>query len=148
MDAFRTAPAMDGAVLQSAIYGSINTLEPLIAADLVSFREERYLVDLAPKADWRGVRDAMLELGGSNIRAVEEQIERLRSDPAFRSFFGFMQLEMAFMVVILTAGLGLILYAATLERDVELAAVRARGATGWQTAGLLIGEAASIMLIG
>src|SRR2546427_6089182 len=55
---------------------------------------------------------------------------------------------MAFMVVILTAGLGIILYAATLERDVELAAIRARGASGWQTAGLLIGEATSIMLIG
>src|SRR2546427_4636309 len=55
---------------------------------------------------------------------------------------------MAFMVVILTAGLGVILYAATLERDVELAAIRARGASGWQTAGLLIGEATSIMLIG
>src|SRR3989441_6129114 len=55
---------------------------------------------------------------------------------------------MAFMVVILTAGLGVILYAATLERDMELAAIRARGASGWQTAGLLIGEAASIMLIG
>src|SRR5881397_1512651 len=55
---------------------------------------------------------------------------------------------MAFMVVILTAGLGVILYAATLERDVELAAIRARGASGWQTAGLLIGEASPIMLIG
>src|SRR2546427_2297838 len=55
---------------------------------------------------------------------------------------------MAFMLVILTAGLGVILYAATLERDVELAAIRARGASGWQTAGLLIGEATSIMLIG
>ena len=52
------------------------------------------------------------------------------------------------MVVMLTAGLGLIFYAATLERDVEFAAMRARGASGWQTAGLLIGEAASIMAIG
>src|SRR5256885_7451048 len=66
----------------------------------------------------------------------------------FRAFFGFMELEMAFMVVILTAGIGLILYAATLERKVELASIRARGASGWQTAGLLVGEASSIMLVG
>src|SRR5207244_3389012 len=32
--------------------------------------------------------------------------------------------------------------------QIRLAAIRARGASGWQTAGLLIGEAASIMLIG
>jgi len=55
---------------------------------------------------------------------------------------------MAFMVVILTAGLGLILFEATLEREVEFASIRARGASGWQTAGLLIGEASSIMLVG
>jgi hypothetical protein len=42
-----------------------------------------------------------------------------------------MELEMAFMVVILTAGIGLILYAASLEREVELASIRARGASGW-----------------
>jgi len=55
---------------------------------------------------------------------------------------------MAFMVVILTAGIGLILYAASLEREVELASIRARGASGWQTAGLLVGEGSSIMLVG
>ncbi|HYM91682.1 MAG TPA: FtsX-like permease family protein, partial [bacterium] len=65
----------------------------------------------------------------------------------FRAFFGFMELEIAFVVVILTAGLALILYAASLEREVELAAIRARGASGWQTAGLLVGEASSIMLV-
>src|SRR5207244_10195625 len=79
---------------------------------------------------------------------AEDEVEQLRSVPLFRAFFGFMELEMAFMVVILTAGLGLILYAATLEREVELASIRARGASGWQTAGLLIGEASSIMLVG
>jgi putative ABC transport system permease protein len=132
-----------------AVYGSVETVAPPIGSSgFGSFTDIRYLVDLTPGADWRSVRDGIVGLGGSRIQVVEEHLERLRSDPVFRAFFGFMQLEIAFMVVILTAGLGLILYAATLERDVELAAVRARGATGWQTAGLLIGEAASIMLIG
>jgi len=99
-------------------------------------------------ADWRAAKADIAALGASNVQVAAEQIEQLRSNPVFRAFFGFIELEMAFMVVILTAGLGVILYAATLERDVELAAIRARGASGWQTAGLLIGEATSIMLIG
>jgi putative ABC transport system permease protein len=138
-----------GSGVQNAMYGSIDTLRSFISSSRYgSVGQHRYLVDLSPGADWRTVRDEITGLGGSNIQVVEERLQSLRSDPVFRAFFGFMQLEMAFMVVILTAGLGLILYAATLERDVELAAVRARGASGWQTAGLLIGEAASIMLIG
>src|SRR5436853_7722119 len=40
------------------------------------------------------------------------------------------------------------LIAATLEREVEFASIRARGASGWQTAGVLVGEASSIMLVG
>src|SRR2546426_746211 len=99
-------------------------------------------------ADWRTAEEGIRSLGASGIRVAAEEVEQLRSVPLFRAFFGFMELEMAFMVVVLTAGLGLILYAATLERGVELASIRARGASGWQTAGLLVGEASSIMLVG
>ena len=144
-------PGYYGYGTPSAVYGSFVTLGPLVSppsSSSFSFGEERYLADLAPGADWRTVKDGILALGASGVQVAEEQIAQLRSNPVFRAFFGFIELEMAFMVVILTAGLGLILYAATLERDVELAAIRARGASGWQTAGLLIGEAASIMLIG
>src|SRR2546421_1581859 len=109
---------------------------------------ERYLVALRAGADWRTAKADITALGASSVSVAAEQIEQLRSNPVFRAFFGFIELEMAFMIVILTAGLGVILYAATLERDVELAAIPARGASGWQTAGLLIGGAASIMLIG
>jgi putative ABC transport system permease protein len=132
-----------------AVYASHDTLAPLV--DLGAAQDpdpERYLVGLRPDADWRTAEDKIRLLGASEIRVAEDEVEQLRSVPLIRAFFGFMELEMAFMVVILTAGLGLILYAASLEREVELAAIRARGASGWQTAGLLIGEASSIMIIG
>ncbi len=132
-----------------AIYGSYDTLGPLIdLARSQNIDPERYLVDLRAGADWRTAEEGIHSLGASGIRVAEEEVEQLRSVPLFRAFFGFMELEMAFMVVVLTAGLGLILYAATLEREVELASIRARGASGWQTAGLLVGEASSIMLVG
>jgi len=135
--------------IPTAIYGSLETLGPLIGTEPFSGTgSDRYLVDLRAGADWRTAEAGILDLGASGVRIADEQVEALRSNPVFRALFGFMELEMAFMVVILTAGLGLILYAATLERDVELAAIRARGASGWQTVGLLVGEASSIMLIG
>src|SRR3989449_896065 len=139
--------------LPNAIYGSAETFGPLLGSDntgspQIPRSEERYLVALRAGADWRTAKADITALGASSVSVAAEQIEQLRSNPVFRAFFGFIELEMAFMVVILTAGLGVILYAATLERDVELAAIRARGASGWQTAGLLIGEASSIMLIG
>ena len=144
-----------GFSMPSAIYGSAETFGPLLAAQpspsgppFPGYGGQRFLVALRPGADWRAAKADIIALGASSVSVAAEQIEQLRSNPVFRAFFGFIELEMAFMVVILTAGLGVILYAATLERDVELAAIRARGASGWQTAGLLIGEAASIMLIG
>ncbi len=135
----------------SAIYGSPDTMGPMLAAQPAQpfpSGGDRFLVALRPGTDWRAAKADILALGATDVQVTAEQIEQLRSNPVFRAFFGFIELEMAFMVVILTAGLGVILYAATLERDVELAAIRARGASGGQTAGLLIGEAASIMLIG
>src|SRR5213594_865394 len=132
-----------------AIYGSYDTLGPLIdLARSQNIDPQRYLIDLRAGADWRTAEEGIRSLGASGIRVAAEEVEHLRSVPLFRAFFGFMELEMAFMVVVLTAGLGLILYAATLEREVELASIRARGASGWQTAGLLVGEASSIMLVG
>jgi len=138
-----------GSGVPLAIYGSYDTLRPLIdLARSQNIDPQRYLVDLRAGADWRTAEEGIRSLGASGIRVAAEEVEQLRSVPLFRAFFGFMELEMAFMVVVLTAGLGLILYAATLERGVELASIRARGASGWQTAGLLVGEASSIMLVG
>lgn len=137
-----------GSGVPLAIYGSYDSLGPLIdLARSQNIDPVRYLVDLREGADWRAAKEGIRLLGASGIRVAEEEVGQLRSVPLFRAFFGFMELEIAFMVVILTAGLALILYAASLEREVELAAIRARGASGWQTAGLLVGEALSIMLV-
>ncbi|MFQ5838300.1 MAG: FtsX-like permease family protein [Thermoplasmata archaeon] len=138
--------------LPTALYASQGTLEPLLAffgEDLRRFEGGGgILVDLHPGADWQDAKAAVVALGASDVRVYEEELLRQQSDPFFRSVLGFISMEVAFIVAILTAGLGLILFAATLERDVEFAAIRARGASGWQAAGLLTGEAFSIMLIG
>src|SRR5436309_8675565 len=138
-----------GSGVPLAIYGSYDTLRPLIdLARSQNIDPQRYLVDLRAGADWRTAEEGIRSLGASGIRVAAEEVEQLRSVPLFRAFFGFMELEMAFMVVVLTAGLGLILYAATLESEVVLESIRARGGCGWQAAGLLVGEGSSLMLVG
>ena len=134
---------------EQAIYGSPQTFQTFLAAqDSDYYRSApRYLVDLAPGADWRAVKAAVLELTPF-VTATQEEIERFSADPFFLAIRGFVSIETAFIVVILTVGLGLVLYAASLERDVEFAGMIARGASGWQTATVLMGEAFVIMLVG
>jgi putative ABC transport system permease protein len=143
---FYTAPSM--------IYGSNRTLGALTAAastpggPVYFGGNDRYLVQLSPGANWTEVKTAILALGTSDVIAYQDYLNSTANGPFTASLLGFVKLEVAFIVVILTAGLGLIIYAASLERDVEFAGITARGSSGWQTAGLLVGEAFSIMVIG
>lgn len=136
----------------TVIYGSFATFAPFFAANNASnsytFDTERYFVDLAPGADWKTVKADVTGIGATSVVVYQEEIDRALSNPFTGSILGFMEMEIAFIVVILTVGLALIIYAASLERDVEFAGIIARGASGWQTAGILVGEAFSIMLIG
>ena len=108
----------------------------------------KYLVSFEPGADWTAVKAGVVALGATNVQVYQEQLAQLNSNPYQGSFLGFIRMEIAFLVVILTAGLGLIVYAASLERTVEFAGITARGSSGWQTAALLVGEAFTIMIIG
>ena len=136
----------------SAVYASNSTVKPILDAFAYGpgyyYGGDRYLVALAAGADWRVVKQSILGLRASSVDVYQEDLEQLNSNPLMGSFLGFVKMEIAFIVVILTAGLGLIIYAASLERDVEFAGIMARGASGWQAAALLMGEAFSILLVG
>ncbi|HYS99122.1 MAG TPA: FtsX-like permease family protein [Thermoplasmata archaeon] len=134
-----------------SIYAGLATMAPFLSvSQSPAYRPDpTYLVDLAAGADWRTVKAAVI--GDSNVYSVTvaaEQIEARTSNPFARALYQFVSTEIIFIGVILTAGVGLILYAASLERDVEFAAMIARGASGWKTAKLLVGEAFVIMLVG
>ncbi len=144
--------------LPRTIYGSVETFDrltnvvpctPLIQPPgPLEQGDVFFLVDLASDAPWRSVKAAVIGLGGTNVRAYEEERESFKANPLQTAFLGFIRIETAFAVVALTAGLGLILFAATMERDVEFAAMTARGASARQIAVILLGEALAIMLIG
>lgn len=134
------------------VYGSYATLGKLVDAQEVSglgyFGEDRFLAALQPNADWRGVKAGILALGSTEVEVYQELLPQLGDVASLSPFLGFIRMEIAFIVVLLTAGLALIIYAASLERTVEFAGIIARGSSGSQTAGLLVGEAFSIILIG
>lgn len=133
------------------VYGSFTTLGKLVDAQYGGgpvYGGDRFLVSLKPGVDWKTVKADVLALGTTDVQVYEEQLAQINNNAFLGSFLGFIRMEIAFIVVILTAGLALIIYAASLERTVEFAGITARGSSGWQTAGLLIGEAFSIMLIG
>ncbi len=134
------------------VYGSYATLGTLIAAQESEgpgyFNPDRFLAALRPGADWQTVKAEVMSMGATKVDVYPELLPLLADTPSLGSFFGFMRMEIAFTVVILTVGLALMIYAASLERTVEFAGITARGSSGWQTAGLLVGEAISIMLIG
>src|SRR2546428_10420812 len=105
--------------------------------------------DLGPgRRDRTATSSVPEEKGAMSADMTAETIELANASPFVRALSGFIGMEIAFIVLILTAGVGLILYAASLERDVEFAGIIARGSSGWQTAELLVGEAFVIILVG
>ncbi len=144
--------AYGGFSIPRAIYGSFDTFGELLDAQGLprgySSVSPTFFVDLEPGAPAKDMGAAIRGLGGVFVRVYEEERERQAVNPFQQGLLAFIGMEVAFVAVILTAGLGLIMYAATLERNVEFAAIAARGASGWQTAAILLGEAVSTVLIG
>ena len=137
-------------LLPSAIYGSTITLDPISSAEASAGTASRptFIVALTPGADWRETKASILGLGASDLRVYQEEQAVTNLNPAARNVLGFFTIEIGFVLAILTAGLALITYASSLEREVEFAGMIARGASGWQAATILLGEAFSILVIG
>ncbi len=108
----------------------------------------KMLVDVTPEADPAELQATIQALGATDVRIYQEERLLASFNPVTRSLYGFLRLQVAFAVVILTAGLALVAYAASLEREVEFAGMTARGAGGRQVAGLLLGEALALLIVG
>lgn len=143
--------------LPRALYGSFETFQEVLSQGIpqdipeLEFLPEisrKVLVDVETGADWRTLKEAILALGVGSVTVLEEERARQPGDSTRQAFLGFIRVEIAFSVVVLTVGLGLIVYASSLERKTEFASLTARGASGWQTGAILLGEGFSIMLIG
>ncbi|MFQ6060124.1 MAG: ABC transporter permease [Thermoplasmata archaeon] len=84
----------------------------------------------------------------AELRVYEEELKKAKSDPFTGALFNFLLIEFAFALLIIGIGLGLIMFVAATEREGEFASIMSRGASSKQVAGLLLGEAVTIIVIG
>ncbi|HEX7392644.1 MAG TPA: FtsX-like permease family protein [Thermoplasmata archaeon] len=79
---------------------------------------------------------------------MEDEIDMLSSDPFFGPLADFLYMEYALSIAIMSIGVGLIIFVAVSDREVELACIMARGSSGSQMRKILMGESISLMALG
>jgi putative ABC transport system permease protein len=84
----------------------------------------------------------------ANAYIMEDEIAALERDPAFGALADFLYLEYAMSIIIMSVGVGLIIFVAVTDREQELACIMARGSSGSQMRKILMGESLTLMAIG
>ncbi len=123
-----------------------------LASDLSNvYSGWHYLVDVEKGQNSKTVENAIWEKLSPNIveiKNLESTIKKIREDMPSKSVLYLMLVNIGFMIVIITVGLGLIMFISISERKNEFATIMARGAEAKQTAILILGEAFSITMVG
>jgi len=111
-------------------------------------------IDLSDGADPAIVSGAAAEefaaagLSSPSVEIMEDRLEGLEDDPFFGPLADFLYMEYALSIVIMSVGVGLIIFVAVSDRQVELACIMARGSSGSQMRKILMGESISLMVLG
>jgi ABC-type antimicrobial peptide transport system permease subunit len=80
------------------------------------------------------------------IQVKERELEEILENPMVAAPLIFLNIEFAFIIMIISIGLGLLMYVASIERRREIAGIIARGASHRQIKQLFFGEALTIMI--
>lgn len=111
-------------------------------------------IDLRRGADADAVSEEAAEkytdagLLSPSIQTMEERLEGLEDDPFFGPLADFLYMEYAMSIIIMSVGVGLIIFVAVSDRQIELACIMARGSSGSQMRKILMGESISLMVLG
>jgi len=94
--------------------------------------------------------ESYLDSGGASTKArvLESALAELNDDPSYGALQEFLYMEYALSIVMMSTGVGLIVFATVSERERELACIMARGSSGGQIRKILMGESLSLMLLG
>lgn len=89
---------------------------------------------------------------GVNLTAsstiLQDQYEAMSRDTNYESLVGFLRVEYALSIIIMTIGVGLLVFVTVHDREKELACIMARGSSGGQVRRILMGESVSLMAMG
>jgi putative ABC transport system permease protein len=111
----------------------------------------KFLIKVGDGYDPSSVANEISDAYPSNvmyISVLQEERERFQEDPIIGSLYNFLMPVFFFVVLIITIGLGLVMYIAAVERENEFAGFIARGASTKQVGSLLFGEGLTITLVG
>lgn len=111
----------------------------------------KFLVKVSDGYDPSVVANEIKDLYPSSVVSVsvlKEELENIGKDVLTGTLYNFLMLIYFFAILIITFGLGLVIYFAAVERENELAGFMARGASTKQVSSLLFGEGLTIALVG
>ena len=110
-------------------------------------------IDIGEDADPHDVANSAVALYESaslscSATILEDRLDELNKDPTFASLAGFLYMEYALSIAIMTVGVGLLIFVAVHDREKELACIMARGSSGAQVRKILMGESMTLMALG
>jgi putative ABC transport system permease protein len=110
-------------------------------------------IDIAEGTDPHKVADAAVRFSERmnltcSSTILQDELDALDREPTFASLANFLHMEYALSIVIMTIGVGLLIFVSVYDRENELACIMARGASGGQLRKILMGESMSLMILG
>lgn len=84
----------------------------------------------------------------ANAEVLQDRLDELETDPTFGALADFLYMEYALAIVIMSVGVGLIVFVAVNDREHELACIMARGSSSSQMRKILMGESITLMSLG
>ncbi len=111
------------------------------------------LIDVSKGSDAKTVAGAAETIFNSanatpTVTIMQDQLAGLKDNLAFRSLSDYLYMEYAMAVIIMSAGVGLIIFVAVTDREQELACIMARGSSSSQMRRILMGESITLMILG
>lgn len=132
----------------------VGTMKWIPERDLAaSFQAVGAFIDVAKGSDVRTVGSAAETIFISanttpTVTIMEDQLAALEDDLAFGSLSDYLYMEYAMSIIIMSVGVGLIIFVAVADREQELACIMARGSSGSQMRRILMGESITLMILG
>ncbi len=111
------------------------------------------LIDASKGADTAAIADSadsiFTQAGYSpTVTTMEDGLAALKTDLGFASLSDYLYMEYAMSIIIMSVGVGLIIFVAVTDREQELACIMARGSTSSQMRKILMGESFTLMTLG
>lgn len=108
---------------------------------------------ILPGADPNEVAmSAVTTFAEANINATamvyQDELNALHREPTYRALSDFLGTQYALSLIIMSVGVGLLIFVAVSDREHELACILARGASKSQMRRMLMGESISLMSLG